>query len=180
MVESYKEFYGTNRSIADLCGKFLGFGITLIQKSMSCVMRFCFSDLVSLFCMLGDQKLVQRAKEKPMSWHLKQMMKQKREDNRKRKGSRKQLLNTDPVDLEGFWKIPYNKIKYKRNHKKLEKLDKFTFENPFKYEAIFEYIPCVEQREQLRKRIVLHHDIMMLYYIILYPPFTIKQLMIIT
>ena len=34
MVESYKEFYGTNRSIADLCGKFLGFGITLIQKSM--------------------------------------------------------------------------------------------------------------------------------------------------
>ena len=86
-----------------------------------------------------------------MTWHLKQMMKQKREDNRKRKGNKKQLLNTDPVDLEGFWKIPYNKIKYKGNHKKLQKLDKFVFNNPFPYEPILEYIPCVEQREQLSK-----------------------------
>ena len=91
-----------------------------------------------------------------MSWHLKQMMKQKRADNRKRKGHKKQLLNADPVDMEGYWKIPYNKIKYKGDQSKLQRVDKFEFHNPFKYEPIFEYIPCVEQREQLSYLHIVH------------------------
>eukprot|EP01083_Nonionella_stella_P301434 1034081_1 len=128
MVESYREFYSATPGIVNLCSQLMTFGIMLIQKS--------------------DVKLVQRAKDKPMTWHLKQMMKQKRADNSKHSKNKKRLYNSDPVDIEGYWKIPYNKIKYKGDQSKLEKLDTFEFKNPFEYEPIFEYIPCVEPREQ--------------------------------
>merc|ERR1712228_258138 len=123
MIESFKEVYGSNSSIVGLCDKFLKFGIRDIVAS--------------------DNKLIERAKNKPLTWHLKQMMKQKRRNNQKQKNKKSALLSSDPLDIEGFWKIPYQKLKYKGNQNKLIKMTDFKFDNPFPYEAIFEYIPCV-------------------------------------
>ena len=105
MVQSFKECYASNANIVALCLKFLQFGLR---------------DIV-----LSDSKLIERAKNKPMEWHLKQMMKQKK---RSKKMSKKNgMLSSDPLDIEGFWKIPYRKIKYNGDQSKLETLKEFKF-----------------------------------------------------
>lgn len=57
------------------------------------------------------------------------------------------------MDMEGFWKIPFTKIKHKGDHSKLERFgdsEPFKFENPFKYSPILKYIVSVgeDRREQ--------------------------------
>ena len=130
MVKSFQSVYHSNRSVVDLCGRLMKFGIGLILKA--------------------DAKMVQRAKDKPMAWHFRHWTKQKR-DAPKRTKNRKAELHSDPVDVEGYWKIPYSVIKYKGDRRKLERMDAFRFENPFPYTAVLSYVPSVERREQFRE-----------------------------
>ncbi len=129
MAKSFQTVYHSNRSVVDLCSRLMKFGISLILKA--------------------DAKMVQRAKDKPMAWHFRHWTKQKR-DSSKRTKHRKAVALSDPVDVEGYWKIPYSVIKYKGDQRKLERMDKFQFENPFPYTAVLSYVPSVERREQFR------------------------------
>ncbi|ETO25398.1 hypothetical protein RFI_11739 [Reticulomyxa filosa] len=90
----------------------------------------------------AEQHLVKRAEGKDWQWHLKQWNELKLKQQTKKQAKNK--LTSDPIDVDGFWKIPYKKPCYFGDQSRLKRLDDFMFNNPFPYEPIDDYKPKCE------------------------------------